>query len=395
MGNILIDGNGNALISGNKALEVTASVDSNIVPENIKKDVSILGVTGTYEGSGGGGSGTATITNPKNGAYIGTTTSSGVITHQYQVSSGTITDAFLVVGNNGNGGWGTFNSNNTATDGTFPYKKIAKDRDWIEYDLSSNPNIVEISSSGLLSVNYNRDQSDVSHYNWSSNTPVMVCLILNTGQFLYDTIGVYTNYECFVSDTLITLSNGSKKKVQDITYGDELLVWDFDNGKLSSAYPLWLTKTQVANHYHRVYLSDGTEMKLVGTVGYHRLYNMEEGCFTQSVNMTGKKTIKEDGTIIEVLGWENVEEPVEFYNLITDYHINCYAEGILTSCRYSNIYPISKEMKYIKDNRQLIPFETFEGKISEKYYYGLRISEQKFKIDEITKYCLNMANKTK
>ena len=55
MGNILIDGNGNALISGNKALEVTSAIDSNIVPGNIKKNVSILGVTGTYEGSGGGG----------------------------------------------------------------------------------------------------------------------------------------------------------------------------------------------------------------------------------------------------------------------------------------------------------------------------------------------------
>ena len=35
---------------------VTASIDSNISAENIKKDVQILGVTGSYEGSGGGGS---------------------------------------------------------------------------------------------------------------------------------------------------------------------------------------------------------------------------------------------------------------------------------------------------------------------------------------------------
>ena len=33
---------------------VTSDIDSNIVAENIKKDISILGVTGTYEGSGGG-----------------------------------------------------------------------------------------------------------------------------------------------------------------------------------------------------------------------------------------------------------------------------------------------------------------------------------------------------
>lgn len=34
---------------------VTSAIDSNIVAGNIKKDVVILGVTGTYEGSGGGG----------------------------------------------------------------------------------------------------------------------------------------------------------------------------------------------------------------------------------------------------------------------------------------------------------------------------------------------------
>ena len=35
---------------------VTSSIDANITADNIKKDVTILGVTGTYEGSGGGGS---------------------------------------------------------------------------------------------------------------------------------------------------------------------------------------------------------------------------------------------------------------------------------------------------------------------------------------------------
>lgn len=52
MGNVLTDGNGNVLISNNNALEITSTIDSNIQPGNIKKDVTILGVTGTYEGSG-------------------------------------------------------------------------------------------------------------------------------------------------------------------------------------------------------------------------------------------------------------------------------------------------------------------------------------------------------
>lgn len=40
----------------------TISGDANLIASNIKKDVTIFGVTGTYEGSGGGGGGTTTVT---------------------------------------------------------------------------------------------------------------------------------------------------------------------------------------------------------------------------------------------------------------------------------------------------------------------------------------------
>lgn len=55
MGKVIKNSSGQVVLSGDKALEVTAAIDSNIVAGNIKKDVEILGVTGTYEGSGGGG----------------------------------------------------------------------------------------------------------------------------------------------------------------------------------------------------------------------------------------------------------------------------------------------------------------------------------------------------
>ena len=50
MGKIIKDSNGKVLMNSNGgAYSVTAAIDSNIVPNNIKKDVSILGVTGTLE----------------------------------------------------------------------------------------------------------------------------------------------------------------------------------------------------------------------------------------------------------------------------------------------------------------------------------------------------------
>ena len=53
---------------------VTSSIDANIIAGNIKKDVTILGVTGSYEGSGGGGGGDITLTriSDDNGNEIGT-----------------------------------------------------------------------------------------------------------------------------------------------------------------------------------------------------------------------------------------------------------------------------------------------------------------------------------
>lgn len=54
MGNILKDSSGKVVTLGGNPIEITSSVDSNIVAGNIKKDVTILGVTGTYEGNGGG-----------------------------------------------------------------------------------------------------------------------------------------------------------------------------------------------------------------------------------------------------------------------------------------------------------------------------------------------------
>ena len=53
---------------------VTSSIDANIQAGNIKKDVQILGVTGTYEGSGGGSKYGATLD-----TFLGDVNSSGVL----------------------------------------------------------------------------------------------------------------------------------------------------------------------------------------------------------------------------------------------------------------------------------------------------------------------------
>lgn len=65
---------------------VTAAIDNNIQAGNIKKDVQILGVTGTYEGSGGGGSTPAERTVKAN-YWVDT---SGVVHNLEDTSSATL-----------------------------------------------------------------------------------------------------------------------------------------------------------------------------------------------------------------------------------------------------------------------------------------------------------------
>ena len=54
--------------------------------------------------------------------------------------------------------------------------------------------------------------------------------------------------------------------------------------------------------------------------------------------------------------------------------MNAFANGILTSCRFSNLYKI-ENMKYVKDNRELVSKDEYAD-IPLEYYEGLRLAEQ-------------------
>ena len=197
---------------------------------------------------------------------------------------------------------------------------------------------------------------------------------------------VWFSIACLPADTLVSVvveeedENGKKtkklkkKKIKDLTYDDDLLVWDFDKGCLAITKPLWLMKKQETEEYNLLKFSDGTELK---TVRQHRIFNKELGKFTYPMSEetpVGTTTFKEDGTEVRLVSKEVVKEPVEFYNLISNYHMNAFAEGILTSCRFSNLYEI-KDMKYVKDDRELASKEDYAD-IPEEYFYGLRLAEQ-------------------
>lgn len=177
---------------------------------------------------------------------------------------------------------------------------------------------------------------------------------------------------CLIEGTQITLADGSTKAIEDITYDDELLVWNFYAGRFDKAKPTWIKVAEVAPRYNLVKFSNGSEVGFVGAggeKGYHRIFNKEAGAFTHTGckdTPNGTTTFAQDGTFPTVVSQEVIEKSVKYYNVITDKHYNIFANGILTSCRLSNKYRI-EDMKYvgeklISDEQEKAYFERIGNK---------------------------------
>lgn len=203
-----------------------------------------------------------------------------------------------------------------------------------------------------------------------------IIFVSTSGEIDYDSFMFIGDiWSCYLKGTLITLADGTRIPVENVTYDTELLVWDFDNGCFAATKPVWIKKPQIAPYYYHCTFENGLTLDLVGSNGNcHAVYNADDNCFEYANNCVGKNVMTELG-VSKLVSCDRVDEEVEFYNIATNYHINCYAGQVLTSTKLNNLYPI-EDMKFIKEDRELIPIEEFDS-IPEKYYYGFRLGENK------------------
>ena len=178
---------------------------------------------------------------------------------------------------------------------------------------------------------------------------------------------------CLVEGTQVTMADGSHKAIEDIQHGELVRVWNFDLGEFSEAQPIWIKVAEETTGHNVYTFSDGTKLRTVG----HHVFNKEAGKFTKlkyKDTPIGTTTFNEKGEEVTLLSKERVTEPTRYYNVWTQYHLNLFADGILTSNRFNNTYPIV-DMKFVKDDRKLRDISEFAG-IDEKYISGLRLQEQ-------------------
>lgn len=227
--------------------------------------------------------------------------------------------------------------------GYFTYENSS----WEYYNIEGTG--LSVYSSTATSVTFYDTNSGNTYYNGVG--PIVMIegdTIPTTNDFVgLESDNVLAQWACFVEGTLITMADGSQKKVEDINYGDEVLCYDFEKGEQTTSYIDWMIPKQTATEYWKITLSDGTVLKLVGPKDgpnkdkSHRLYNVTKQSFMYPQDFEKDDlTLKENGDLVKVVSCEKIFETVNFYNISSKDHINVYAEGVLTSNRLNNRFEI-------------------------------------------------------
>lgn len=141
-------------------------------------------------------------------------------------------------------------------------------------------------------------------------------------------------WTCLTGDTLITLADGTEKRIDELTLQDEVLAIDTKTGKFVADEITYTDSTEhkTFTEYDKWTFSDGT---IVKTVHRHRFYNVERQAMVYMDEWNiGEHAVNRNGEYIALVSHENVKEEVNHYTLFTK-HQNYFANGLLSGNRHT------------------------------------------------------------
>ena len=142
---------------------------------------------------------------------------------------------------------------------------------------------------------------------------------------------------CVTPDTLVTLADGTQKRIDQVTYDDQLLVWDFYNGKYAvSSAAIIFNHGYAENTIIKLAFSDGTVVKVANL---HQFYDNDLNSFVtidaESVaQYVGHSFAKQSGEGYTTVTLDSYEVSVEYeaaYGIISAYHYNIIVEGMIST----------------------------------------------------------------
>lgn len=137
---------------------------------------------------------------------------------------------------------------------------------------------------------------------------------------------------CLTGDTLITMYNGTQKRIDEVEIGDVILSFDFINGKQCANTITRTDKREKKAYFewHKYTLSDGTVLKVVHT---HAFYSEDEQQFKFiDYFRIGERIRKQNGTSAALVSSELITENVYHYTIAGEQTGSIiYANGCLAA----------------------------------------------------------------
>ena len=234
----------------------------------------------------------------------------------------------------------------------------------------------------------------LSNVTYNYNTSNYQLTIQNvTGNIEVSADGVESG--CLVKGTKILLANGQTKNIEDVRYDDLLAVWDYNNGKITYVYPLWIENPMPTDKVIRITFEDDTYLDIAID---HALYDADlnmfvdlyEGDIHYKVGSNVAK-INDDGTLtsIKIKSIETIDKNTTYYFIGSTTYYNVIANGILTTdhnTMISNLYgftdnatwPKEKEMLLNSSTTNLVTYELFKDILPHYMFKGFRVEEAGF-----------------
>ena len=194
-----------------------------------------------------------------------------------------------------------------------------------------------------------------------------------SGKVITNTTQVTINFTkpsggCFAEGTLITLADGTQKPIEEITFEDQLLAWDFNTGKYVATVPSLIDRYERSQqNVINLKFSDGTVVRMVIDHGFfdvdaNNFVFLNEENVASYVGHTFVK-VSNDGTYenVDLVGYEITVEDVAYYSIQTAFYNNCIAEGMFTLTAppemlgyngWFDYFEIGEGMKYDEEKMQ-------------------------------------------
>ena len=202
---------------------------------------------------------------------------------------------------------------------------------------------------------------------------------------------------CVTNDILVARADGSYKQAGELTFGDEVLVFDHYEGKVSSGIIAFNDKDKVGDYkiIHLVF-SNGKEIKIATEHGFFDVELNKYIYITENnyQNYIGHKFLSVSKSGINVVtlldGFERVEH-VGVCSPGTARHFNIVTEDILSIAGgiegLFNIFELDDHLKYDEDKMEadidkygLVSYEEYNGMISKEAYDAFGAAYRKIAI---------------